>query len=89
MNLTTNVTTNSIVVTWESAESRYCGNVLYYICNLLHNNKSIHTIYLNHTFKQLNPGATYNISVAAVNRAGMGNAAFVNTTTRKLRAIAI
>ena len=92
MNLTTNGAVDSIAVTWESAESRYCGNVLYYVCNLLHNNnirESIHTIYLKHTFEKLSPGMTYNISVAAVNRAGMGEAAFVNVTTRKLRAIAI
>ena len=92
LNLTTNVKENSIAVTWESAESRYCGNVLYYVCNLFHNNtvtESNHTIYLNHTFENLSAGTTYNISVAAVNRVGMGEAALVNVTTCKLRAILV
>ena len=87
----TNVTVNSITFTWESAESRYCRSILYYVCNLLHNNstESNSTIYLNHTFETLSPGMTYNISVAAVNRAGMGDAVLTNATTRKWRAIAI
>ena len=82
----TNKSTMSLTVSWKPAQSRYCGNVLYYVC-LLTNYTVLAPITINATdqnctFDGLSANTVYNISVSAVNKAGIGEAAIVvNITT--------
>ena len=78
---------NKITVTWDPANSPYCGEVLHYqvvissdeYCNIM--NDSIRATSLSETFSNLKSNTSYTITVSAVNRAGIGMLEMINITT--------
>ena len=72
-----------ISVSWSPVESPYCGGVLYYVCSLIHHNTTIKITTNRYfcKFNELNPSTPYYISIAAVNRAVIGEATFIYATT--------
>ena len=78
-------TTNSITIQWDPADSPYCGPVLYYAVTLMPKNICGMTITESSEsgteFLNLINGTLYNISVAAVNRAGTGPISTIPVTT--------
>ena len=72
-----------ISVSWSPVESPYCGGVLYYVCSLIHQNTTIKITTNRYfcEFNELNASTTYYISIAAVNRAVIGEATFIYATT--------
>ena len=68
---------NTITIVWDPADSPNCGPVLYYTVTIVN---SVDATDINTTvtsergieFSNLINGTSYNISVAAVNRAGTG-----------------
>ena len=68
---------NGITIEWDPADSPNCGPVLYYNVTIVNsvNANDMNTTQLSVTrieFCNLINGTSYNISVAAVNRAGTG-----------------
>ena len=82
-NVTTVASVTYISVSWNPVESPYCGDVLYYVCSLTHQNTTLKITTDRYfcKFNKLNAGTAYYISVVAVNRAIMGKAAFIYATT--------
>ena len=81
------ITTNTITVEWDSADSPSgCGPLLYYNVTIVN---AVNARDMNSTqvtvnraeFSNLNNGTYYNISVAAVNRAGTGSVSTITETT--------
>ena len=80
--MNTTYSPNTIIVSWDAAESPYCGGVLYYIVvissdeysNIIYLtvNVTVSTATYTHTFSNLRNDTNYNITVTAVNRAGAG-----------------
>ena len=85
-NLRNSATTNTtIIITWDPAISPGCGSVLYYnvIATSLADASDRNAIVTSQTiagFSGLMNGTSYNISVAAVNRAGSGPSSTINVT---------
>ena len=80
-------TNTTITVEWDAANSSNCGPVLYYNVTIVNsvNGTEMNTTTLNDRelkFFNLMSGTAYNISVAAVNRAGTGNEFTKTFTTR-------
>ena len=77
---------NTATVMWDPADSPYdCGPVLYYIVTLvnLDDVSDMNAIEANQSraeFLNLKIGVSYNISVAAVNRAGTGPVSVITAT---------
>ena len=80
-----NTNTVDITVSWDAANSPYCGGVLYYIVMISsdeHSNIMNDTVIVtvstdditmfNTTFSNLRNDTNYNITITAVNRAGAG-----------------
>ena len=68
---------NGITIEWDPADSPNCGPVLYYIVTIVNavnaNDRNITLSSVTRAeFSNLINGTFYNISVAAVNRAGSG-----------------
>jgi len=62
---------------WDPADSPYCGPVLYYSVTIVNSDdvSDMNTTEISEStikFSNLISGTTYNISVAAINRAGTG-----------------
>ena len=79
-------TTNTITIVWGPADSPNCGPVLYYtviIVNSVDANDMNTTVTSERgiEFSNLTNGTSYNISVAAVNRAGTGLTSTISVTT--------
>ena len=79
-------TTNSITIQWNPVDSPYCGPVLYYVV-AIEPSENISDMIINASkssteFLNLINGTLYNISVAAVNRAGTGPLSTTPVTTR-------
>ena len=76
--MNTTYSPNTIIVSWDAAESPYCGGVLYYIVMISSDEYSdIITVKATpstatYTFSNLRNDTNYNITVTAVNRAGAG-----------------
>lgn len=80
--MNTTYSPNTIIVSWDAAESPYCGGVLYYIVvissdeysNIIYLtvNVTVSTATYTHTFSNLRNDTNHNITVTAVNRAGAG-----------------
>ena len=73
------ITANAITIVWDPADSPNCGPVLNYTVTIVNsvNANDMNTTQSNKTrveFSNLINGTSYNISVAAVNRAGTGPA---------------
>ena len=80
-------TTDSITIQWDPANSPYCGPVLYYVVNIAPSENIsdmiINASKSNTEFLNLINGTLYNISVAAVNRAGIGPISTISVITRR------
>ena len=84
-NLDSSVTTNTVIITWDHADSPSdCGPVFYYtvtVVNLSNGERSItESIQTRAEFSNLINGTNYSISIAAVNRAGTGPSSIINIT---------
>ena len=78
--MNTTYSPNTIIVSWDAAESPNCGGVLYYIV-MISSDEYSNIIYLTvnvtvstatYTFSTLRNDTNHNITVTAVNRAGAG-----------------
>ena len=83
----TRTTANSITIQWGPADSPYCGPVLYYVVTIAPSENISDMIITESSessteFLNLMNGTLYNISVAAVNRAGTGPISTILVTTR-------
>ena len=79
-------TTDTITVVWDPADSINCGLVLYYIVSIRNlaipcDTNSFNLILPKAEFHDLISDVAYAISVAAVNRAGVGKETTINVTT--------
>ena len=79
-------TVNTITILWNPADSPNCGPVLYYTVTIVNsvNPTDMNTIVTSERgteFCNLMNGTSYNISVAAVNRAGTGLTSTIIVTT--------
>jgi len=82
----TSKTTNTITVVWDPADSPYCGPVLYYNVTIVNSDdvsdtSIAETIKSTIKFSNLISDTTYNISMAAVNRAGTGPTSTISVIT--------
>ena len=71
---------------WNPADSPYCGPVLYYSVTIeksddINDMNIIETSESTIKFSNLISGTTYNISVAAINRAGTGPTSTISVIT--------
>ena len=79
-------TTNSITVVWDPADSPNCGRVLYYIVTIVNLNdttdrNTTELSGLTVEFSNLTNDTSYDITVAAVNRAGTGQISALPVST--------
>jgi len=71
---------------WNPADNPYCGPVLYYNVTIINSN-DVSDMNITETsestikFSNLISGTTYNISVAAINRAGTGPTSTISIIT--------
>ena len=77
----------NVIVTWTNATSLYCGEVLYYMVQLLsdiiiiddHNVTDLSSLTV--TFRNLSNNANYEVAVTAGNKVGVGITITKNITT--------
>ena len=83
-----------IIVTWDPASSPYCGEVLYYQVVISSDehvnipNDIVNATCLAVTFLDLRSNTTYTITVAAVNKAGIGMGDSITVKTAATEVIA-